>query len=332
MVSSKDLPPSTAGFGSVFFNNQFRANPAWPAPGTSLSGKAAIITGSNTGLGYETAVQLLEIRLSHLIMAVRSLSRGEAAASQLRRLHPRAIIEVWQLDMGLYSSIQAFARRAEGLSRIDIVVLNAGVIRLQFVSVISTGHEEVFQVNYLSTILLAILLLPTLKAKGRQNGSTPHLTIVNAALTLAAQFPNKDANPLFPSFDDPKQWNREEHYNSSKLMAHMFLWKLVDYVAADDVIVNLADPAWVKDTEFARDAKGFMKVAMKAFGTLGRTPFHRVFLFMRIHPYQCLRFAAMLYTTEGKQLTEKVWKETLDELDFAGVRGILEAMRASNGV
>lgn len=55
-------------------------------------------------------------------------------------------------------------------------------------------------------------------------------------------------------------------------MAHMFLWKLVDYVSANDVIVNLADPAWCKGTGLARDAKGGMKVGVKIFGALtGRT-------------------------------------------------------------
>ena len=274
MVGSKDLKPSTTPFfPNVFFYNQFCAKPQWPAPNTSLSGKTAIITGGNTGLGYETALQLLGLKLSHLILAVRSLEKGEAAAAKLRKLYSKASVEVWQLDMSLYDSIQAFVHRVESqLSRIDIVLLNAGVIKLNFTTVKSTGHEECLQVNYLSTMLLAILLLPTLKSKGPPSGQPAHLTVVSAALTLAAKFPNRDANPLLPSFDDPKTFDREENYNSSKLLAHMFLWKLIDYVSADDIIVNLADPAWCKGTELTRDVKGGMKVAVKLFGTsTGRT-------------------------------------------------------------
>jgi NAD(P)-dependent dehydrogenase (short-subunit alcohol dehydrogenase family) len=272
MVGSKDLKPSTVGFGSVFFANQFRAKPVWPAPGTSLSGKTAIITGSNTGLGYEAALQLLDLKLSTLIVAVRSAEKGNAAAAKLRRLYPKPNIEVWQLDMSSYDSIQAFARHVESsLSRIDIVILNAGVMKLTFTTVKSTGHQEIVQVNYLSTVLLTILLLPILKATS-PSGQPAHLTIVSAALTLAAKFPNRNAIPLLPSFDDPKNFDREETYNSSKLLAHMFLWKLVNYVSAADVIVNLADPAWVKGTELARDVSGGMKVGLKLFSTLGRTP------------------------------------------------------------
>lgn len=274
MVGSKDLQPSHISFGKVFYNNQFREHPVGPSPGTNLSGKTAIITGGNTGLGYEAALQLLDLKLSKLILAVRSLERGEAAAAKLRKLHPNAIVEVWQLDMCSYPSVLAFASRVDSqLSRIDIALLNAGGMRLEFTLNKSTGHEWTMQVNYLSTMLLALLLLPILKAKGKTDGSPARLTIVSAALTLAAKFPNKNAIPLLTSFDDPKNFDQQETYNSSKLLAHMFLWKLVDYVSADDVIVNLADPAWCKGTELTRDIKGArMKLAFKAFGMLGRTP------------------------------------------------------------
>lgn len=122
------------------------------------------------------------------------------------------------------------------------------MLQLNFTTVKGTGNETDIQVNYLSTVLLAILLLPILKAKGPP-GEPARLTIVNAALSLVAKFLNRNANPLLSLFDNPKNIDRDEHYNSSKLLAHMFLWKLVDYVSAEDVIVNLADPAWVKGTE-----------------------------------------------------------------------------------
>ena len=274
MTGSKDLQPSTTPFfPNVFYQNQFKAKPQWPAPGTTLAGKTAIITGSNTGLGYETALQLLDLKLSHLIIAVRSLEKGNAAATKLRKLY-KAKIEVWELDMCSYISIQSFARRADTLPRIDIVILNAGVMKLAFNTIPSTGHEETLQVNYLSTILLALLLLPILKAKraANPNNEPAHLTLVSAALTLIATFPNRSSVPLLPSFDNHKTFDAESHYRTSKLLAHFFLWKLVDFVSADDVIVNLADPAWVKGTQFTRDVKGVMRVGLKMFEMAGRTP------------------------------------------------------------
>src|SRR6187549_1095540 len=111
MVVSKDLQPSTTPFfPNIFVNNQFRAKPQWPPPTTNLSKHTAIITGSNTGLGYEAAAQLLGLKLSRLILAVRSPEKGEAAATNLRKLSPKATIEVWDLGMSSYDSIQTFAR------------------------------------------------------------------------------------------------------------------------------------------------------------------------------------------------------------------------------
>lgn len=273
MAGSKDLQPSTAKFfPNVFFYNQFRAKPEWPSQSTNLSDKVAIITGGNAGLGLEAANQLLSFKLSRLILAVRSSKKGEAAAQQLLSQYPKARVDVWSLDMSSYDSIQAFARRVEtDLTRLDMVVLNAGVRKLSFSTDPTTGHEETIQINYLSTVLLSILLLPSLKSKS-PSGIAGRLTIVNAALSLAAKFPNRDEVPLLKSFDDPKYFDAIDRYNSSKVLSHMFLWKLVDYVSADDVIINLPDPGFVKGTDLTRDAKGGQKVAAALFGAItGRT-------------------------------------------------------------
>jgi NAD(P)-dependent dehydrogenase (short-subunit alcohol dehydrogenase family) len=275
MVGSKDLEPSEVPFfPNTFFNNQFLARTQWPPGNTNLSGQTAIITGSNTGLGYEAAIQLLDLNLSRLVLAVRSLDKGEAAAATLRKQYSKASIEVWKLDMCLYSSVQAFAKRVDTqLSRIDIVILNAGRARLEYHKCEITGHEEDLQVNYLSTILLTVLLLPTLKAKGPP-GQPAHLTISSAALTLHSKFLQKDKIPLLPALDDPNNFDRGDSYITSKLLAQMFLWNLVDYVSANDVIINLADPAMVRGTNLSRDVQGVgIKIALAIFKIIaGRSP------------------------------------------------------------
>ncbi|KAF2833887.1 NAD(P)-binding protein [Ophiobolus disseminans] len=341
MVGSKDLQPSTAKFLNVFIDNQFYAKPQWPAPDTDLSGKTAIITGGNTGLGYETASQLLDLKLTHLILAVRAPEKGNAAATSLLTLHPGATIEVWPLDLSSYESIRAFTRRAATLPKLDMALLNAGILNFEFRLNPSTHHEEMFQINYLSTALLALLLLPILKAKHAPNSPPARLTIVNAALSLVATFPTRTSTPkIFTALDDPHNFNRDETYNTSKLLAHMFLWKIADEVSADDVIVNLADPAWVKGTQLARESTGLVRWGLKLFELCGRTKRvgaacfvhalvgagregHGAFLMSwRVHP-----FAAMLYTDEGKGVIERVWEETMGEFEFAGVRDMVGRLR-----
>jgi NAD(P)-dependent dehydrogenase (short-subunit alcohol dehydrogenase family) len=226
-------------------------------------------------MGYEAAMQLLDLKLSHLIVAVRSLDNGETAAATMRKRYPNAQIEVWRLDLCSYESVQAFAKQVDTkLKRIDIVILNAGRARFTYNKCDSTGHEESFQVNYLSTILLTILLLPILKAKGPP-GQPAHLTISSAALTLDTKFVQKDKNPLFPALDDPANFDRGDTYRVTKLLGQLFLWTLVDYVSASDVIINLADPAFVRGTNFARDLAGakVVKTIFAIFGLIaGRSP------------------------------------------------------------
>ncbi|KAK3940201.1 retinol dehydrogenase 13, partial [Diplogelasinospora grovesii] len=344
MVGSKDLEPSkTPFFPNVFLSNQFTAKAQWPPRNTDLSGQTAIVTGSNVGLGYEAAMQLLGLRLSNLILAVRSADKGQSAAATMRQRHPKASIDVWPLDLCSYESIQAFAKQADTkLKRIDIVILNAGRARFDYNKIDRTGHEESFQVNYLSNVFLTALLLPVLKAKGPP-GKPAHLTIASAALTLDCKFVQKDKDPLFPALDDPASFDRGDTYRVAKLLCQMFLWKLVDYVSADDVIINLADPALVRGTDFARDLKS-SKVAKTLYGIFayvaGRSPklgascyidavvnkgkeSHGCFLMSwKIHP-----FPAWLYTPEAEAVIQRVWSETLAEFEFAGVRSIIESMR-----
>jgi NAD(P)-dependent dehydrogenase (short-subunit alcohol dehydrogenase family) len=72
------------------------------------------------------------LKLSRLIIAVRSRSKGEDARSKLGQEYPNAKIEVCELEMGSYESIRDFVQRMKQLDRLDIAVLNAGVVRATF--------------------------------------------------------------------------------------------------------------------------------------------------------------------------------------------------------
>lgn len=153
-----------------FFYRQLFITPILPDKNISLKGKIAIVTGSNTGIGLECARQLLDLGLSKLIIAVRDKSKGDAARKELssgRQLEENAI-EVWDLDMLSYNSVMTFIERTRTLQCLDIVILNVGIMK-QTYAVASTGHEETIQVNYLSTALLTILLLPILKANSAKD-------------------------------------------------------------------------------------------------------------------------------------------------------------------
>ncbi|KAF7186433.1 Short chain dehydrogenase yanD [Pseudocercospora fuligena] len=345
-MDSKNLPPRTeAFFPTIFYKTQFCERQAGLPDGLDLSSKVAIITGSNAGLGFESAKQLLALNLSHLIMAVRSIEKGEKAATQLRKLYPQAKIEVWTLDMCSYASIQSFAQRVEkDLTRLDIALLNAGLVKPDFQIVKETGHEESMQVNYLSTVLLALVLIPSLRSKRAPNGQPGKLTMVNSGLSLTGKLPlnpKKPDQPILKSFDDEEKFSNTTWYNTSKTLMHLFLWKLSDYVSANDVVVNIVDPGYVKGTESvskmpkvtAMMAKGFAAVTGRTV-EVGASTYvdavavkckesHCCFLTSwRVHP-----FAPILYTPEGKKEIERLWDETMAELAFAKPQEILSGQK-----
>jgi NAD(P)-dependent dehydrogenase (short-subunit alcohol dehydrogenase family) len=279
LAPSKDIAPLPENFGPVFFQNQFRTKIELPTKEKypDVNGKCAIVTGSNTGLGFESARQLLSLGLSHLVMGVRSLERGNAAATKLRAANSSAKIEVWQLDMETYESIQAFVRKCQdNLSRIDIVILNAGLAPLEFTTIPATGHEITIQVNHLSTVLLTILLLPVLKSKSKGQ-NPPRLTLVNSVTSHLCKFPNKNKRPILPSFDDTAvtPWDAGERYGVSKLLCQLFVVRLAENVNPEDVIVNMVDPGLTKGTGLARHAKGATAVAVKIFLSVAGRPVDR---------------------------------------------------------
>lgn len=163
-----------------------------------LTGRTVIVTGSNVGLGFETAVHLGKLDPKLLIIACRNLDKGNAARDKViarTGLGPERV-EVWQLDLADFASVKAFANRVDSdLDRLDILCQNAGVATSKF-SKTKDGFETTVQVNGLSTGLLALLTLPlvaktaTLPLEAGQKPFKPHSTIVGS-----------EGQPLPISFD-----------------------------------------------------------------------------------------------------------------------------------
>jgi NAD(P)-dependent dehydrogenase (short-subunit alcohol dehydrogenase family) len=99
----------------------------------SFEGKTVIVTGSNTGVGYATALKYVELGASIVILGVRSIEKGETAKAQIEKTTGRpGVVQVWQLDMANFQSLDAFAKRAETLKKLDVLVLNAGIMSRSF--------------------------------------------------------------------------------------------------------------------------------------------------------------------------------------------------------
>lgn len=141
-------------------------------------GGTFIVTGSNTGLGLEAARHFVALGAAKVILAVRSIDKGQLAKADIESsTNTTGVAEVWELDLTKFDSVRAFAKRAiSELNRIDALVENAAVAAATSEKV--EGHKMAITVNVLSTFLLAVLLLPKMMDAAKQFGTLPHITIV----------------------------------------------------------------------------------------------------------------------------------------------------------
>lgn len=259
-IKFNGLTPEKAASVPGFFYRQLTYKPD-VVNQPRLEGKTAIVTGSNTGVGLETARQLLDLGVSKLILAVRNEEKGAAAAIKIcgDRQPPLAkdTVQVWKLDLSNYDSVVAFADRCQKeLTRLDLAILNAAVSPATLRFNPKTGHEETIQVNYLSTALLTLLLLPVFKSKLAVSAS-PRITIVNSEVSNWTKFKERDETPLLPAFDRPSaKVDMLDRMMVSKLLGQFFLAELAKRVPSSVALINACSPATVHDTEFQRELDG----------------------------------------------------------------------------
>lgn len=183
-----------------FLYSQFLITP--PKPTTTFTNQTVIITGSNTGLGLEAARHITALNAANVILAVRTVSKGEAAKTSIEKSTGRTgIIEVWPLDLSSYESVKQFAARAsKELQRVDVLLENAGLMVEKFAVV--EEDETTVTTNVVSTCLLALLMLPKMRETGREFGVVPRLVVVSSDLHFMAKFPERDASGIFEALNE----------------------------------------------------------------------------------------------------------------------------------
>jgi NAD(P)-dependent dehydrogenase (short-subunit alcohol dehydrogenase family) len=130
-----------------------------PADLPSLAGTTAVVTGANSGIGWYTALELAR-HGAQVTLAVRSVERGEAAATRIRGAADSADVRVARLDLGSLASVHAFAEAWEG--PLGLLVNNAGLMTPPRYRRTSDGFELQFGTNHLGHFALTGLLLPSL--------------------------------------------------------------------------------------------------------------------------------------------------------------------------
>ena len=198
------------------------------------SGKTALVTGANTGLGYASSVELAR-HGAQVVMAARNTEKGERAKADLLAAVPNADVDLMQLDLGNLASVRAFTDAFKAkYDRLDILMNNAGVMAIPRRET-ADGFETQFGVNHLGHFALTARLFDLIQA-------TPAARIVN--LSSSAAF---GGSMKFDDLQGERSYNRWQAYGQSKLSNLLFTFELDRRLKAVNAsaISNAAHPGIV---------------------------------------------------------------------------------------
>ncbi|GGJ13013.1 oxidoreductase [Streptomyces brasiliensis] len=225
-----------------------------------LSGRVAVVTGANSGIGYVTARELAR-KGARVVLACRSAVRGSAAADRIVAEVPGAEAEFGRVDLGDLGSVREFA---DGFSygRLDLLVNNAGVMAPPY-GVTADGFETQFGVNHLGHFALTGLLLPVLLA-------APAARVVTVSSIM-----HVIANIDLGDFNSELRYRRWVAYGRSKSANLLFTHELARRLAVSgsDVVAAAAHPGYAATNlqtagpraEGRRVAEQFMRAGNRVF-------------------------------------------------------------------
>ncbi|MET0235099.1 MAG: SDR family NAD(P)-dependent oxidoreductase [Kibdelosporangium sp.] len=222
----------------------------------SQEGRTAVVTGANTGLGLATA-QVLAAKGASVVLAVRNVDKGKAAASRITEASPGADVSVHQLDL---TSLDAISKSTDALrtkvSAIDLLINNAGVMYTSKQRT-ADGFELQFGTNHLGhfafTGQLLDLLLPVKDSRV--------ITVSSVGHRIAAKI----------HFDDlqwERSYNRVRAYGQSKLANLMFTYELQRRLSGKGGTIAVAAHPGFSDTELGRYLPAGVRLLTSLFNGL----------------------------------------------------------------
>lgn len=215
--------------GGTLIRNKIGGDPYDENLETKMTGKTVIVTGANSGIGYETAREMAR-RGGHVIMACRDMEDCEKARSTIRQRIPNKMVECRELDLASLESIKKFADGVlESEKHIEVLINNAGIMRCPK-QLTNDGFEMQLGVNHLGHFLLTNLLLDRLKASAPSR-------IVNIT-----SISHKDGVINFDDLNSAKKYDAKKAYNQSKLANILFNMELAKRLQGSGVTANAVYP------------------------------------------------------------------------------------------
>jgi NAD(P)-dependent dehydrogenase (short-subunit alcohol dehydrogenase family) len=220
------------------------------------TGRVAVITGANTGLGYETATALAA-HGAHVVLAVRNLDKGKDAALLIGRRYPSSSVALQELDLTSLESVRAAAAQLRSdHDRIDLLINNAGVM---FTSESTTkdGFELQFGTNHLGHFALTGLLLDRLLG-------APGSRVVAVSSTA-----HRSGRIRFEDLQWRRGYSAVGAYAQSKLANLLFTYELQRRLADTKTIAVAAHPG-VSKTELDRNTSAWRRLLTNTSGLIAQ--------------------------------------------------------------
>jgi protochlorophyllide reductase len=223
-----------------------------PADIPDLTGRRAIVTGANAGLGLEVA-HGLAAHGAEVVLACRNTAKAEAAAAALRARTPGAVVAVGELDLADLESVAAFAATRSGA--LDLLVNNAGLMAIDEART-AQGVEMQFGVNHLGHFALTARLLPLLLA-------TP-----GSRVATMSSMGHRSARGQAP----PARYNRWQAYFHSKLANLLFTAELQRRLAASGAAtIAVAAHPGASNTDLGTEGSGFSNRGLRLLPYIGQS-------------------------------------------------------------
>ncbi|MBV5260778.1 SDR family NAD(P)-dependent oxidoreductase [Synechococcus moorigangaii CMS01] len=213
--------------------------------------KKAIVTGANTGLGFETALGLAKTGC-HVILACRDLTKAAAAITQIRQQVLNANLEAMQLDLSQLASVREFATAyRQRHQTLNLLINNAGIMFPPYSQTVD-GFESQFCVNYLGHFLLTALLIDLM----------PNTT-ASRVVSLSSNA-HKFGTINFQDLQSEQNYSATAAYGQSKLACLIFAVELQRRLTAtgQDILSVAAHPG-IAPTELGRYIPPFWATVLR---------------------------------------------------------------------
>jgi NAD(P)-dependent dehydrogenase (short-subunit alcohol dehydrogenase family) len=218
----------------------------------SQNGRIAIITGANSGIGFETALELAKKDCT-VILACRNMGKAEEARNKILELYPQAQVKPMKVDVASLTDVRRFAQQFQDeYEKLDLLINNAGIMMPPYKETVD-GFENQLATNYIGHFALTGLLLPLLK---NTSGSR--------IITLSS-LAHKWAEIDFDNLHAQKGYSKRKAYGQSKRACLVFAYELQRRLSAAGFdTISLAAHPGVSKTNLDR----YFPALIRPLGTL----------------------------------------------------------------